>query len=90
MIGLTCREMTDFLADYLDGSLGVAERHLFDEHLAGCPECIAYLRSYAETIRLARQTRGRTTRSRTAFRMSWFGRSSQRGAACPEPARTGR
>jgi predicted anti-sigma-YlaC factor YlaD len=57
MTGLTCREMTDFLADYLDGSLGVAERHLFDEHLAGCPECIAYLRSYAETIRLARQTR---------------------------------
>lgn len=57
MIGLTCREMTDFLADYLDGSLGVAERHLFDEHLAGCPECMAYLRSYAEAIRLARQTR---------------------------------
>ena len=57
MTGLTCREMSDFLADYLDGSLGVAERHLFDEHLAGCPECIAYLRSYAETIRLARQTR---------------------------------
>jgi predicted anti-sigma-YlaC factor YlaD len=57
MTGLTCREMTDFLADYLDGSLGVAERHLFDEHLAVCPECIAYLRSYAETIRLARQIR---------------------------------
>ena len=57
MTGLTCREMTDLLADYLDGSLSVAERHLFDEHLAGCPECIAYVRSYAETIRLARQTR---------------------------------
>ena len=57
MIGLTCREMTDFLADYLDGRLGVAVRHLFDEHLAGCPECMAYLRSYAEAIRLARLTR---------------------------------
>ena len=56
MTDLTCREMTDFLADYLDGSLALAERRLFDKHLAGCPECIAYLRSYAETIRLARQT----------------------------------
>ena len=57
MTGLTCREMTDFLGDYLDGSLALAERRLFDKHLADCPECVAYLRSYAETIRLARQTR---------------------------------
>jgi len=57
MTDLTCREMTDFLADYLDGSLALAERHVFDKHLADCPECAAYLRSYAETIRLARQTR---------------------------------
>jgi len=57
MTNLTCREMTDFLGDYLDGSLALAERCLFDKHLADCPECVAYLRSYAETIRLARQTR---------------------------------
>ena len=57
MTDLTCREMTDFLADYLDGSLALAERHVFDKHLADCPECAAYLRSYTETIRLARQSR---------------------------------
>jgi predicted anti-sigma-YlaC factor YlaD len=57
MTDLTCREMTDFLADYLDGRLALAERHLFDQHLADCPECIAYLRSYAETIRLVQHTR---------------------------------
>ena len=57
MTDLTCQEMTDFLADYLDGSLALAERHVVDKHLADCPECIAYLRSYAETIRLARQSR---------------------------------
>ena len=57
MTDLTCREMANFLADYLDGSLSPAERHLVGKHLADCPECIAYLRSYAETIRLARQTR---------------------------------
>ena len=57
MTDLTCREMANFLADYLDGSLALAERHVFDKHLADCPECAAYLRSYTETIRLARQTR---------------------------------
>ena len=57
MTDLTCQEMTDFLADYLDGSLALAERHVFDKHLADCPECAAYLRSYTETIRLARQSR---------------------------------
>jgi predicted anti-sigma-YlaC factor YlaD len=57
MTDLTCREIADFLADYRDGSLALAERHVVDKHLADCPECVAYLRSYAETIRLARQTR---------------------------------
>ena len=58
MIGLTCREMTDFLADYLDGeSRRRRATRCSTQHLADCPECMAYLRSYAETIRLARQTR---------------------------------
>jgi predicted anti-sigma-YlaC factor YlaD len=57
MTGLTCQQMTAFLADYLDGRLALAERRLFDEHLTDCPDCVAYLRSYSETIRLARDAR---------------------------------
>jgi predicted anti-sigma-YlaC factor YlaD len=57
MTDLTCREVTGFLADYLDGTLPIAERGVFEKHLAECPDCIAYLRSYAETIHLARETR---------------------------------
>ena len=53
---LTCREVIAFLADYLDGSLPVAERRLLDEHLAACTKCSAYLRSYGQTIRLAHDT----------------------------------
>lgn len=55
---LTCRALTDFLADYLAGELSPDERRVFDGHLAACPECVAYLRSYAETIRLARDACG--------------------------------
>src|SRR5262249_62261503 len=51
---LTCRELTDFLADYLAGELGADERAVFQRHLAACPDCTAYLRSYEATVRLAR------------------------------------
>ena len=51
---VTCRELTDFLADYLAGELGPDERSVFEGHLAECPDCVAYLRSYAETMRLAK------------------------------------
>jgi predicted anti-sigma-YlaC factor YlaD len=54
MRALTCRELVDFLAEYLDGTLALARRALFEAHLARCSECVAYLRSYAETVRLAR------------------------------------
>jgi anti-sigma factor RsiW len=52
---LTCRELADFLADYVAGELGLDERSAFERHLADCADCAAYLRSYAGTIRLARE-----------------------------------
>ena len=51
---LTCRELIDVLADYFGGDLGPRARSLFDRHVMQCPECVAYLRSYAETMRLAK------------------------------------
>ncbi len=51
---LACREVVGFLGDYVDGRLGPEERAVLDEHLATCPECAAYLRTYADTVRLAR------------------------------------
>jgi predicted anti-sigma-YlaC factor YlaD len=50
---LTCREVTDFVADYLSGELALDVRAVFDEHLAECPDCVTYLRTYEDTIRLA-------------------------------------
>jgi anti-sigma factor RsiW len=51
---LTCRELTAFLADYVASELGAAQRSLFEEHMRTCPDCLAYLRSYTETMRLAK------------------------------------
>ena len=51
---VTCRELTACLADYFAGALGSDQRSLFDGHLAKCPDCVAYLGSYVETMRLAK------------------------------------
>jgi len=51
---MTCRELIEFLADYLSGELPAEERRLFEEHLAECPDCVAYLETYGATIRLGK------------------------------------
>lgn len=51
---MNCREFTEFLNQYFDGELSAAERSVFEEHLAECPHCAAYLQNYAETVRLTR------------------------------------
>ena len=49
---LTCREVVEFLADSFAGELDAEERSAFEGHLAECPDCVTYLRSYATTLRL--------------------------------------
>jgi anti-sigma factor RsiW len=49
---MNCREFTEFLHEYLFGSLPAEERAEFDKHLAECPWCVAYLDSYRKTIEL--------------------------------------
>ena len=53
---MTCQELVEVLIDYVAGSLDASTRGLLETHLADCPECLEYLRSYRETIRLARTT----------------------------------
>jgi anti-sigma factor RsiW len=50
---LTCRELLDFLDRYLDGELPPDTGARFEAHLRACEECVAYLNSYRQTIRLA-------------------------------------
>ena len=52
---LTCRELIDFLADYLDDQLAPEARAEFEAHLTVCARCVDYLASYREAIRLGKQ-----------------------------------
>lgn len=51
---MTCRQIDEFLMDYLAGELPEAERQAFDLHVAGCVDCRRYLQSYEQTVRMGR------------------------------------
>ena len=51
---MTCKEMIDFLMDYLDGILSEPQRARFEEHLAECSDCVAYLATYREAVRIGK------------------------------------
>jgi len=51
---MTCKEVIDFLGDYLDGVLPWRQRLAFRFHLMACRHCRRYLASYSDTIRLTR------------------------------------
>jgi anti-sigma factor RsiW len=48
---ITCRELIDFLDDYVERRLSAGERARFDDHLARCAPCQRYLRGYQGTMR---------------------------------------
>jgi anti-sigma factor RsiW len=51
---VTCREFVEFLDDYLSGVLLPPRRTAFEAHLAACPACVAYMKSYQATLRAGR------------------------------------
>lgn len=51
---ITCQQLIDFIADYLDGSLPADSRHEFDRHLGVCPPCVRYLETYKQTVKLGK------------------------------------
>ncbi|HMC20252.1 MAG TPA: zf-HC2 domain-containing protein [Thermoanaerobaculia bacterium] len=52
---ITCKQLIDSIADYLDGALDAASTLHFEHHLELCTSCRAYLATYRMTIRLARE-----------------------------------
>lgn len=50
---MTCQQIVDFLADYLDDTLPPAEKAMFVSHLNRCPPCVAFLNTYNSGCKLA-------------------------------------
>jgi anti-sigma factor RsiW len=52
---MNCREFLDFLMDYLEGELPRAQVLTFESHMGDCPQCVTYLDTYRETVRLGKE-----------------------------------
>jgi anti-sigma factor RsiW len=50
---LECREVVEVVTDYLEGAMPPGERLRFDQHLALCEGCQAYLEQLRTVIRVA-------------------------------------
>jgi predicted anti-sigma-YlaC factor YlaD len=46
---MTCQDFIALLADYLETTVTLETLASLEEHLAGCPPCQAYLRTYWRT-----------------------------------------
>lgn len=49
---MTCRQLIDFLTDYVDGDLPAEQRRQFDAHLEECGECRRYVTQFTSTVKL--------------------------------------
>jgi anti-sigma factor RsiW len=61
---LTCQELVELVTDYLEGALSGRDRRRFEEHIAGCPHCTAYLDQMRVTIRVVGRLREETLEPR--------------------------
>ena len=47
---MKCKELVELITEYLEGELGDADQARFEQHIAGCDACTAYLDQMRETI----------------------------------------
>ena len=47
---LSCQQMVELVTEYLDGVMEPRRRARFEEHLAGCAGCTAYLAQFRTTV----------------------------------------
>jgi anti-sigma factor RsiW len=52
---MNCRQVVELMTDYLEGALSAVDRARFEQHIAGCEGCTAYLAQ----LRMTRTIMGR-------------------------------
>jgi anti-sigma factor RsiW len=50
--GEICKPVTNLIADYLNDKLSPSVKVEFQQHMAICPDCAAFLNTYKKTLQL--------------------------------------
>jgi anti-sigma factor RsiW len=53
----TCQQMTDLVLAYLTNKLGAKAKREFDRHLAICPDCVNFLKTYKKTVAVTKSVK---------------------------------
>ena len=51
---MSCREMAEYLSDYLDGELSTSLSAVIEAHRGECPPCRAFVRTLEKSVGLVR------------------------------------
>ena len=54
---LTCKELTEVLTDYLEGTMALEDRATLEAHLALCEGCATYVEQMRQVIRTVHELR---------------------------------
>ena len=52
---LTCRELEEFISDYVDGNLPTITKAKFTVHLLICRDCKSYISAYMRSIEMGKK-----------------------------------
>ena len=73
-----CAQITALIGDYIAGALEPDSRHAFEQHLAICPDCVAFLNTYRTTVEAMRSLRFEDIPNEMVDRTEEFLRSEER------------
>ncbi len=51
----SCQEVAQLLIDYVDETLSPDLHAQLTAHMADCPPCLAFMRTYRQTVRLSKE-----------------------------------
>jgi anti-sigma factor RsiW len=72
---LTCAQVTELIRDYLRGELSPDITAMFEEHLRRCTDCVAFLKTYKQTVQEVQSLRHEDIPQEMQIRVRQFLRS---------------
>ena len=78
-VELTCKQVTEFVTDYMHGALCTEDHVRFEQHLHACTWCMTYLEQIRRTVEWTGQLSARNSTSSRAALLELFRRCHREG-----------